>query len=678
MKLLNVVLLSVSSIVVSANCSELSSGNDQSYEWLRDDSRSSKRVSEYLQQRNVESQRALLSLQPLADELAQEWLANRPQRAKQPWRIKSGNEFQISTYEGQRWLVTRKEGEQSVRKLLNLSQREAQHQYYDLGNWALSPDGQSIALAEDVMGDEQYQVSIVHLATGDSQLVATQSDTTLLWSSDNQNVYTVEKTQPDSRPAKLVKYALHSAESMEIYHEPDSAWLVSAYLASDQQYAIIQGNSELATEQRILDLSTGELSKPLAMRIDGDEYYADIAGGELYINSNHLGKFALYKAKFNRHARLEQSRWQQMYAPGQQSNLENFYLFQSGIALIEQFQGQKSIVLLNHQGKEQYREPLAEQGSVGWVSRVGDYESDVLRIRSMSMVQPAKWEELNVASKLRTQLSQDIYSNYLQSDYKTEQVFVQSNGVKVPVTLAYKPQLLTKESPVILYGYGAYAFTMKPYFMPQTVSLLDRGIIYAIAHVRGSGYYGTQWHEQGSGTNKINGINDFVSSAQYLSQFKGGQRKVAAIGSSAGGTLVAAAINQQPELFTAASLNVPFVDVVASMSDTTIPLTAQQYSEWGNPNRDDERATMLAYDPMGNIRQANYPATLIRIGLQDRRVPYWEGAKYHAKLLATSSGVGPYLLRTDFNSGHATDRRKSSQQQAMDYAFLINQLLPSE
>lgn len=678
MKLLNVVLLSISSIVVSANCEELSGDSTQSYEWLRDDSRTRSQVIQYLEQQNLESQQALLALQPLADKLLQEWQANRPQRAEQPWTIKAGSEFQVSSFEGQRWLVTRKKGDQSVRKLLNLSQRESHHQYYDLGNWALSPDGTLIALAEDVVGDEQYQINVVNLATGESHLVAKQSDTGILWSTDNQSVYVIKKALPDSRPAKLVKHVIRSTQSSETYIESDVAWLVSAYLASDERYAVIQVNSESATEQRILDLSTGELSKPLATRKDGNEYYADIAGGELYINSNHQGKFSLYKARLAQMALPEQSKWQQVYASDEQANLENFYLFEAGIALVEQSKGRQSIVVLNHQGKEIHREPLSAEGSVGWVSRVGDYNSNIVRIRSMSMVQPAKWEELNLASMSRTLLSQDVYPTYRQSEYKTERIFVDSNGAKVPVTLAYKPQLLTKESPVILYGYGAYAFTMKPYFMPQTVSLLERGVIYAIAHVRGSGYYGAQWHEQGRGTNKMNGIKDFVASAKYLSQFNGGQRKVAVIGSSAGGTLVAGAINQQPDLFTAASLNVPFVDVVASMSDTSLPLTAQQYQEWGNPNVANELTKMAQYDPINNISHADYPATLVRIGWQDRRVPYWEGAKYHAKLKAMSSGTGPYLLDTDFTSGHATDRRKSSQRQAMDYAFLIHQLQQSE
>ena len=292
----------------------------------------------------------------------------------------------------------------------------------------------------------------------------------------------------------------------------------------------------------------------------------------------------------------------------------------------------------------------------------------------MSMIQPPRWEELNIRTGMRSMLSEDHYPNYQQEKYQTQQVMVKSGNVEIPITLAFKKDLLTKTSPVVLYGYGAYGFTMKPYFMPQVTSLLDRGIIYAVAHVRGGGYFGPKWHFAGKGENRLNSINDFIHAAEKMTQFANGNRKVAAMGSSAGGTLVAAALNQDPKLFSAASLNVPFVDVISSMSDTSLPLTSQQYQEWGNPNNSNDLSIMSAYDPVLNIKQESYPPIMVRVGWQDIRVPYWEGAKYLSLVSQKSSGEGPYLLLTDFNSGHATDRRRAIQQQAMDYAFLIKQL----
>lgn len=672
MKLVNIILLSLSAMAVNAVASEKTNSEQYDFQWLRDDSRTDTGVMNYLKQRNIEAEQFQKTLQPLADSLLSEWTNNRPTRANQPWLIDGENEFLLTSIDGERWLTTRKRGTTKQIKLLNIEQRAKPHSYYELGNWSLSPDGKQVALAEDLIGNEQYQLVVVTLSTGKQQTVATDSDTTMIWSADGSQLYAVTKVGPDARPAKLTRYSLESQHQEELLVETDPAWLMSAYPTSQSQYAVIQTNSESASEQRLLNLSTGKLHAPLASRRDNIEYYVDVVNDQLFVQSNIDGGFALY------HAKSIDSDWQKIYASEPNGTLETYHLFKSGIAVIELNEGQKSLVILGAKGSEKHRELLSASGSVGWVSRVGDYSSDKLRIRSMSMAQPAMWEEFDVSTLTRSVLSQDHYSNYQPTDYRTERLLVESDGVKVPVTLAYKTSLLTKDSPVILYGYGAYGFTMKPYFMPQTVSLMDRGVIYAIAHVRGSGYFGTDWHHDGRGINKRNGVNDFVAVAKAMAQYKQGRRAVAAIGSSAGGTLVSAAINQSPELFAAANLNVPFVDVVASMSDPSLPLSAQQYQEWGNPNLAAELSKMSAYDPMTNIVKAQYPPMLVRVGWHDRRVPYWEGAKYLSKVKAMSTATGPYLLYTDFDSGHATDRRQSSQRQAMDYAFLINQLQTSQ
>lgn len=669
MRLVNIILLSFSVLASNAIASEES---EQNHQWLRDDSRSNAKVIRYLEQRNRQVEQFQQALQPLSDALQDEWANHRVQRGGQPWLIRDGKEYLVTRVEGQRWLRVRDANSSQIVDLLNIEQRANQHDYYQLGGWSVSPDGRKIALTEDLVGNEQYQMVVVEVASGKEQRFNTNGDTTVIWSADSKSVYGIVKTVQDARPSRLVRYSLVDGQVTDVYTETDQTWLVSAYLASDRQFAIVQSNSESTSEQRVLDLSNGELSAPLAKRHEGFEYYADVAKGKLYVQSNRDGQFALYSSS------MKDSDWQLIYAPSHDAELQTYYVFQSGLVAIEQKQGQKSLVILNHGGREQHRELLSPSGSVAWLSRVGDYASDKLRIRSMSMTQPALWEEFDVSTLTRRRLSEDTYPSYQAEEYHTETIFIPSGGVQVPVTLAYKASMLTERSPVVVYGYGAYGFTMKPYFMPQTISLMDRGIIYAIAHVRGGGYFGDAWHQSGRGVNKINGIRDFVAVSKAMSTYQKGLRKVAAIGSSAGGTLVAGALNQAPQLFSAVSLTVPFVDVVASMSDSTLPLTAQQFQEWGNPSIPEERAKMAQYDPILNLTSADYPATLVRVGWHDRRVPYWEGAKYLSQLEAISSGTGPYLLETDFESGHATDQRKSSQRQAMEYAFLIKQLQKSE
>ncbi|AXN34562.1 prolyl oligopeptidase family serine peptidase [Vibrio coralliilyticus] len=646
----------------------------EDFNWLRDDSRSNYEVKDYLESQNVKSKNYLSKLTSLQNKLIDEWNQNVPQKAQAPWSIRGELEFTLQSHDGARKIVTRERGTQTQRMLLDVESRAEQHDYYHLAAWSVSPDGQRIALAEDTVGNEYYRVVVVDLQTKHELKVATRSDSTILWGTNNNTLFTIEKTEDAARPAKLIENDLKTGKTKLRLKETQSDWLLSAYTASDRGYAIIQVNNETSTEQRVLDLGSGSLSEPIHSRAVEKEYYADIANDHLFINSNHEGEFSLYQARLSQ---PDRDKWTVIHRPESGVHLQNFYLFSSGIAVIEQKDGRKILITKDYSGSTMLRQPLTAEGNVGWVSRVGDFSSNVLRIRSMSMIQPPKWEELNVKEGKRILLSKDQYPNYVQSEYQTEQIMVSSGGVKVPVTLAFKTSLLNSSSPVVLYGYGAYGFTMKPYFMPQIVSLMDKGFIYAIAHVRGGGYFGESWHNDGKGIRKANGIRDFANAAKAMRDFRNGLRKVAAIGSSAGGTLVAAAINLNPEYFSAASINVPFVDVVASMSDESLPLTAQQYQEWGNPNVPAQLSMMKKYDPVTNIGAKAYPPILARVGWHDSRVPYWEGAKYISLISEKSRQKGPYLLVTDFQSGHATDRRKAVQQQAMDYAFLIKQIKES-
>lgn len=641
------------------------------FQWLKDDSRTDLKVKGFLEAKNNVANAYLSNLKSMQDELITEWQLNSPSKADKPWRIHGGKEFQLITLNEVRVIVSRDRGAKKHSVLLNIEQRAEQSSYYHLGAWSISPNGRYIALAEDRVGNENYQVTVVHIQKQQEINVASAAESLLIWSTDSEKLYTINNENGQNHgSSSLIENTLHSKSSSIIFQNDRSGWLLSAYLSSGKNYAIVQINNESSTEQRALNLNTGELSAPLLSYQKGVEYYSDIAGKYVYINSNHEGSFALYRYLLN----ATTQSLELVYQPKPGVDLDNFYLFESGIAIVEQLGGIKSLAVKSYVSSQVQRHKLTENGVVAWVSNVGDFNSDTVRIRSMSMIQPPRWEELNIRTGMRSMLSEDHYPNYQQEKYQTQQVMVKSGNVEIPITLAFKKDLLTKTSPVVLYGYGAYGFTMKPYFMPQVTSLLDRGIIYAVAHVRGGGYFGPKWHFAGKGENRLNSINDFIHAAEKMTQFANGNRKVAAMGSSAGGTLVAAALNQDPKLFSAASLNVPFVDVISSMSDTSLPLTSQQYQEWGNPNNSNDLSIMSAYDPVLNIKQESYPPIMVRVGWQDIRVPYWEGAKYLSLVSQKSNGEGPYLLLTDFNSGHATDRRRAIQQQAMDYAFLIKQL----
>ncbi|MFS1419200.1 prolyl oligopeptidase family serine peptidase [Vibrio splendidus] len=646
------------------------SASDQ-FSWLRDDSRSVSKVLNYLNQQNDKTHLYQERIRSLSESLQQKWQDNRPERADKPWQEIGGYEYAILNHKGKRALLSRLVGSEDLTELLNIDARSAEHDYYQLGDWALDSTKTKLAIAEDITGTEQYRVSVVDLKTQQVTSVAQNVDSSLAWSKDGQSLYLIQLEQQTSRPYALTKYFLNESKPIQLTEELDSAWLLSYYLSSDKQFAVVQANSENSSEQRLLNLDNGEISKPLLPRKAGVEYYVDVAGSMLFANSNHdRNDFAFYSALLTQATHI--NLWRTVFEPTDESRISNFYLFESGAVVVSQSGASQSLHFFDNDNRYRSSELLADAGQVAWVSQVGDYQSNKLHIRSMSLTQPAKWDRLNTDTLQRERFSQDHYPQYQQSEYQTEQVMVNSGGVSIPVTLAYRKDKLTMTSPVFLYGYGAYGMTMKPYFMPQIISLLDDGVIYAIAHVRGGGFYGDAWYQAGKGIKKENAILDFIAAARDLTAYNLGKRPIYAMGGSAGGTLVAAALNQAPDLFDGAVLKVPFVDVVNSMSDSALPLTAQQYGEWGNSNIADELKVMQQYDPYLNLSEQNYPPILIQVGLNDRRVPYWEGAKYYAKLSELTTGSGPYLLSTNFAQGHSTDRRQSQSQQAFEYAFLLS------
>lgn len=637
------------------------------FDWLRDDARSNGEVKQFLSEQNNATTEYLKGNETLKQALLDEWQNDNVVKADSPWLLMQGVYYKLGIKNGQRAILMKSTQSASEEVLLDLSSRQQDHDYYHLAAWRLSSDGAKIALAEDITGTGEHRVSVVDLETGSESLVADGTESTILWSSDSQSIFVIKQELPTLRPYKLVQIDLKTKKQTPVFTESDSAWLVSAYLASDSRWAVIQSNNESSVEQVLLNLKTGALSKTLLPRKDGKEYFADVADDQLFLNSNHNNGFAIWKKSLS----SENGEFQLIFRPESGEVIDNFYLFESAL-VVATLRGQDKYLTAVRNGKTLWKKSLSEDGVVTWVKRNGDFSSNRIRLRSMSLVQPPKWSELDVESGTVSDLSSDFYPEHNPQKYVSKQIWVEKGSIRVPVTLAYRKDTLTENSPVILYGYGAYGVTMRPYFMPQIVSVLNQGAIYAIAHVRGGGFLGSDWHVSGRGINKQNGIDDFHIASQFMKTFKRGQRPVLAIGGSAGGTLVAAAINQKPDLYQGAVLQVPFLDVVNSMSDGTLPLSDQQHLEWGNPKDVEEQRVMLEFDPYQNLKKQSYPPVLVRVGYQDRRVPFWEGAKYIARMQKLSTADNPYLLRTDFVSGHRPDRRHALNFQAEEYAFLLS------
>ncbi|PLX65406.1 MAG: peptidase S9 [Vibrio alginolyticus] len=651
--------VSLGLIITSSSCFAV---ND--FNWLRDDARKDERVLTYLTEQNRKNEQYQKKYQTLTQDLLAQWEAMVADKGDKPWSIVNGREWTLTRRDGGYVLLSRSNQYAQENTVFDFSERQSAYPYYQVGQWQVS--GDTLLFTEDIDGSEQYRAVVVDLLSGQSTELATHVDSGVLLSPDGKMAYLVSKEMRTQRPHQILRISTESLAKTVVWHEYKSDWLLSFYRAADSRYVVLQSNNESTTEQKLVDLETGTVSDSLRVPEVGVEYYADVAKGRVYINSNLEGTFALYQTDLA----PVSATWQRFTTP--REPLDQFYLYDAGVVALSKPNNVSTLTVYSYQGQEKVILPLEHDGNVAWLSTLGDFESNKIRIRSMSMTTPPQWEEFDVKTLTKSLYSQDAYQDFDSQHYVSKRIFIKHDGVSVPVSLAYRKDKLHAQSPVMIYGYGAYGFTMKPYFMPQVISLLDQGVIYAIAHVRGGGYFGDEWHEQGRGVRKANSIGDFVAAAKTLKTFERGNREVFAIGSSAGGTLVAGAVNRDPKLFSGVVLKVPFVDVVASMSDTSLPLTTQQYGEWGNPTKSEQLALMKAYDPILNIHKDAYPPMLVQVGLIDQRVPYWEGAKYLAKVSELSEHTGPYLLQTDFNSGHQMDPRQAQEQQAKEYAFLLS------
>ena len=645
------------------------------FDWLRDDSRQDERVLSYLKKQNQKTEQFQKSYDEITQHLLSQWEAMGAEKGDKPWVIKNGQEWNLTRRQGNFVLLSRADKNAQEDVVYDFSSRQEERQYFQIGQWRIQ--GNSLLFTEDIDGSEQYRAVLVELNNGRVHELISNVDNGVLLSPNGKFAFVVSKEAKTQRPYQIVRINTQTDEQKVLWQEDKTDWIMSFYPAADARFALVQSNNESTTEQKILNLDSGDLTASLRKPESGVEYYADVAQDRVFINSNLNGQFGLFETAMpEKDVNTVESNWKSFLRS--ENGVEQFYLYEAGLVALTKQDNQTTISVYSYDGTAKKTLPLEPEGRVAWLSTLGDYRSNKIRIRSMSMTTPPLWEEFDVKAQIKTNLSQDVYHGFSSQDYVSQRIMVKSHGVEVPVSLAYRKDKLSDNAPVVLYGYGAYGFTMKPYFMPQTVSLLDQGVIYAIAHVRGGGYFGADWHEQGRGVLKANSINDFTAAAQALKHFDGGERDVYAIGSSAGGTLVAGSINQAPDLFAGAVMKVPFVDVVASMSDTTLPLTAQQYGEWGNPTLPEQLKAMQAYDPILNIHKDAYPPMLVQVGLNDQRVPYWEGAKYLAQISSTSESTGPYLLQTDFHSGHRMDPRQAREQQAKEYAFLLSLIKTSK
>jgi oligopeptidase B len=552
--------------------------------------------------------------------------------------------------------------------------------YYQLGGISISTNNTIAAYGVDTVSRRIYTIRFKNLETGelyDDVIEGTTGGCT--WANDNKTVFYTRKDEQTLRSFKVFKHILgtDSADDIEIYHEEDDTFNTFVYKTKSKKYLVIGSSHSISSEYRILDANTpdGEF-KIFQEREKNHEYSFGHYNGEFYIHTNlDAQNFRLMKTSENK---TEKENWTEFIAHREDVMLEGLEIFKNYFVLEERENGLNKIRIQTWDGKVDYYLPFYEEAYSAGVGSNPEFDSEVLRYGYNSLTTPSSVIEFNMKTKEQIVLKEhEVLGDFDKENYASERVWATANdGTKVPVTMVYKKGMKKDgKSPLLLYAYGSYGHTIDPYFSSIRLSLLDRGFTYAIAHIRGGQYLGRKWYEDGKMLKKKNTFTDFINVAEFLIDEKyTSADHLYAMGGSAGGLLTGAVINMKPEIFNGVVSAVPFVDVVTTMLDDSIPLTTGEYDEWGNPNEEEYYFYMKSYSPYDNVEAKDYPHMLVTTGLHDSQVQYWEPAKWVAKLRELKTDNNRLLLHTDMKTGHggASGRFESLKEVALEYAFLFD------
>lgn len=556
------------------------------------------------------------------------------------------------------------------------------HDYFKLVGLSVSPDNSMIAFGIDTVGRRNYTLQIKSLLTDEIFSDAIENTTgSATWANDNQTLFYTVKDEKTLRSDKVFKHKLgrSSADDTLVFHEEDDTFGVAVFKSKSRKYLIIACYSTLTNEYYTLNADTPDAEfKIFQKRVRGLEYSISHYDDQFYIVTNADGaiNFKLMKTPENE---TEINHWTEVIPHRADVLLEDIEIFKDFLVISERSNGLNRIRIKRWEGTEDYYLPFDNETYTAYTSTNVEFDTDILRYGYNSMTTPSSTIEFNMVTKEKTILKEQLVldPNFNKDDYASERVWaIATDGTKVPISMVYKKGIKKDgTNPVLLYAYGSYGHTIDPYFSSIRLSLLNRGFVYAIAHVRGGEYLGRMWYEDGKLLQKKNTFTDFIACSKFLiSENYTSSEHLYALGGSAGGLLIGAVINEAPELYKGVIAAVPFVDVVTTMLDDLIPLTTGEYDEWGNPNDKTYYDYMKSYSPYDNVKRQDYPNILVTAGLHDSQVQYWEPAKWVAKLRAYKTDNNILLLKTNMKAGHggASGRFEALREDAEEYAFLLD------
>jgi len=657
--------------------------NDEYY-WLRDDTRKSPEMLAYLNAENAYADAYMAPLKPLQERLYKEIVGRIKQDDSSVPVRERGYYYYSGFATGADYpVIARRRGSLSApaQVLLDQPAMAKGHGYFNIGNWVVSQNNRLLAYAEDLVGRRQYKMKVKDLATGKTLGdVVENVEPNLVWADDNRTIYYIEK-DPVTLLSKRVKaHALGTPASADrlIYEEKDDSFYMGIGRTSDDKYICIFLESTVSNEQRCTSAAQPGEFALIAPRERDFLYEADHVGDHWVIKTNwNAPNYRLMTVKDSASAG-GRAAWSDLVAHDPAVFIQNFKPFNSFIAIEQRSNGNKKLRLLMNDGRS--REVASDEPAYAMaIGANREVDTTKLRYTYDSLTTPQITYEVDARTGARTVLKRTPAPNYNAANYVTERVWATArDGTRVPVSLVYKKGFKRDGTAAMLqYGYGSYGASTDPSYSPVVVSLLDRGMVYAIAHIRGGQEMGRAWYDQGKLLNKINSFTDFIDVTRYLtSQGYAAKDRVAAFGGSAGGLLMGAIANMAPQDYRVIINQVPFVDVVTTMLDASIPLTTNEYDEWGNPAQQQYYDYMLSYSPYDQIKRQAYPAMFVGTGLWDSQVQYYEPAKYVARLRARKTDSNPLLFRVNMEAGHGgkSGRFQRYRSTAEYYAFMLHQL----
>lgn len=554
--------------------------------------------------------------------------------------------------------------------------------YFQLGGMSISPDNKLASFAVDIVGRRIYTIQIKNLETGKISEDKLENVTgSCTWANDNKTLFYTKQDEQTLRADKVFKHKLGQEYSKDIlvYHEKDDTFNVDVSKEKSRKYVVITSASTLTTEFRtvLADNPEGEF-KVFQKRVRGLEYDISHYGDSFYIltNKDDATNFKLMKTPENA---TEKKNWKDLIPHREDVLLEEIEIFKDYLVVGERSNGLNKIRIMPWNGKGEYYLPFESETYTASISTNPDFDTKVLRYSYQSMGTPSSVIDFNMETKEKVVMKEQqvLGGKFDKKNYTEERVWATAqDGTKIPISMVYKKDLKKDgKNPLLLYAYGSYGATMDPYFSSTRLSLLDRGFVYAIAHIRGGEDMGRPWYENGKLLHKKNTFTDFVDCSKFVIAEKyTSQEHLYAEGGSAGGLLMGAVVNMAPELYKGVIAQVPFVDVITTMLDDTIPLTTGEYDEWGNPNEKEYYDYMKSYSPYDNVVAQKYPNMYVSTGLHDSQVQYWEPAKWVAKLRTVKTDDNVLFLDTNMDAGHggASGRFEALKELAKEFSFLLD------